>query len=276
MSTKTFDRFGAYFAASLVAHALIAYLAFFTPKGLLPAAWLFPAAPRPPEPPVVVEVVDIPPQAAGKNIRPDKVKYVADRDNTVTKETVPHKSKASPTPPPSRALSEARPAEGSAEAKPVKPGDMPSKETASREKKKNAPVLFPTDTRLAELSRKYEASEHKGETGKTLSLNTGESKYQRYMLNLKRRIELYWEYPGASIQRGEQGALSVVFVIGKDGAVKDVKVVRSSNYPGLDDAAVTAIKLAAPFNPFPKDFDVEDIQINGNFEYRLVAPVPGR
>ena len=37
----------------------------------------------------------------------------------------------------------------------------------------------------------------------------------------------------------------------------------------LDDAAVTAIRLASPFNPFPKGFKGDEITIKGSFEYSL-------
>ena len=39
--------------------------------------------------------------------------------------------------------------------------------------------------------------------------------------------------------------MRIDFSIAKDGSVKDVRVVKSSNYPALDDAAITAVKLAS-------------------------------
>ena len=48
-----------------------------------------------------------------------------------------------------------------------------------------------------------------------------------------------------------------------DGSLEKVRVVRSSGFPVLDDAAVRIVKLASPFAPFPpeigKDTDVLDI-----------------
>ncbi|MFQ5464886.1 MAG: hypothetical protein ACE5EI_03060, partial [Thermodesulfobacteriota bacterium] len=48
------------------------------------------------------------------------------------------------------------------------------------------PNLFPSDERLAQLSREYARSTPRGERGKTLRLNTSELKYQSYILNMKR------------------------------------------------------------------------------------------
>ena len=60
-------------------------------------------------------------------------------------------------------------------------------------------------------------------------------------------------------------------MIHKDGTIKvdDIDIIKSSNYPILDDAATTALRLASPFNSFPEDFDVEKITVHGSFEYTL-------
>lgn len=141
---------------------------------------------------------------------------------------------------------------------------------------KNAPPakpnLFLSDERIAELSRKYEAEAPKGEVGKTLQLNTSELKYQKYLLNMKQKIELYWEYPDLAARNGWQGNLRINFRINKDGTVSDIELAKSSGYPMLDDAAITAIRLASPFPPFPKNFEIEDINIKGQFVYHIIVP----
>lgn len=131
------------------------------------------------------------------------------------------------------------------------------------------PSLFPSEERLAELAREYEKSAPAAERGKTLQLNTSELKYQKYLLNMKRRIELRWEYPSFAVQNGWQGILNLDFTINRDGSVAEVRVVKSSGYPVLDEAAATAIRLAAPFPPFPEDFNVDNINIKGRFEYLI-------
>ncbi|MEK7880937.1 MAG: energy transducer TonB [Deltaproteobacteria bacterium] len=151
-----------------------------------------------------------------------------------------------------------------------KPEQERKGDSTSGSKQVKTPVLFPSGERLRELSKVYEAESPKGETGKTLSINTTESKYQKYLLNMKRRIELFWSYPEASIRHGEQGKMRIDFSIAKDGSVKDVRVVKSSNYPALDDAAITAVKLASPFNPFPNNFTIETVEIHASFEYSLI------
>ncbi|WKZ32965.1 MAG: energy transducer TonB [Thermodesulfobacteriota bacterium] len=133
------------------------------------------------------------------------------------------------------------------------------------------PSLFPSDERIAELTRNYEAGTHEKETGKTLQLNTAELKYQKYLLDMKRKIEFYWDYPALAARNGWQGSLFINFTINRDGTVSGVRLERSSGYPMLDDAAITAIRLAAPFPPFPADFTVEDLSIKGQFQYHIVS-----
>ncbi len=134
----------------------------------------------------------------------------------------------------------------------------------------NKPNLFLSNDQIADLERKYEAEAPRGEKGKTLMLNTSELKYQRYLLAMKDAIERKWEYPAIAAASGWQGVLRINFTINKDGTVSDIKVLKSSNYPVLDDAAVTALKLAAPFPPFPDNFSIEEINIKGTFEYDIV------
>lgn len=139
----------------------------------------------------------------------------------------------------------------------------------------SGPNLFPSEERLSQLAREYERAAPSVERGKTLQLNTSELKYQKYLLSMKRRIELRWDYPNLAIQNGWQGILHLDFTINSDGTLAEARVVRSSGYPVLDEAAVTAIRLAAPFPPFPEDFGVETITIKGRFEYLIYGQPAG-
>lgn len=65
------------------------------------------------------------------------------------------------------------------------------------------------------------------------------------MLNL--RIHRVKEYPESARSRHIQGRVMVKFVLLADGSLKDVQVVKSSRHKNLDEAAVNAVKKAAPF-----------------------------
>jgi protein TonB len=65
------------------------------------------------------------------------------------------------------------------------------------------------------------------------------------MLNL--RIHSVKKYPESARSRHIQGRVKVKFVLLADGSLKDVQVVKSSRHRNLDEAAVNAVKKAAPF-----------------------------
>ncbi len=65
------------------------------------------------------------------------------------------------------------------------------------------------------------------------------------MLNLK--IHNVKEYPESARSRHIQGRVKVKFVLLADGSLKEVQVVKSSRHRNLDEAAVNAVKKAAPF-----------------------------
>lgn len=296
MSIKTSGRFPAFLVLSLAIHVAAAALFIYTQTHKTALS-----VKDDKKEPVFVDVVDLPPWFKGVKKTPEKSSRISDRTMVAEKETVPqgaakrHREKEQGKGKKEKqeksgkektgALKNGKGKEdekkelvlktpgkaGAAVAEP-KPIKKPEEERESTEGGKEAktPVLFPSGERLTELSKVYEAESPKGEKGKTLSINTTESKYQKYLLNMKRRIELFWSYPESSIRSGEQGKMRIDFTIAKDGSVKDVRVVKSSNYPALDDAAITAVKLASPFNPFPEGFDIETVEIRASFEYSLI------
>lgn len=138
------------------------------------------------------------------------------------------------------------------------------------------PNLFLPAEKLSELEQRYERDAPTGEQGKTLQLNTSEFRYQKYLMNMKRRIELHWEYPELAVRSGWEGKLNINFTISKDGTIVDIVLAKSSGYPVLDDAAITALKLASPFPTFPENFGIEQINIKGQFEYNIVYIPPQR
>lgn len=137
-------------------------------------------------------------------------------------------------------------------------------------KEEKSVSLFPPKERLSELSKEYEKQAPVAEAGKNLSFDTSEPRYTSYLEGLKAKVYHEWEYPYAAARDGQSGRLFVRFTILKDGILEEVTLIKSSGYPMLDDAALSAVRLAAPFYPFPKGFgSLEKITINASFEYIL-------
>ncbi len=279
---------------SLVLHILVGMALFFLPSG--------PSTVERKQP-VFVDVVALPPTVKPTEKRPEKPSAYSDRtvrvekEKTPPEETVTRKRKKKTSGPPEKRAQRIRPLQEKVKPSPERKTtenrvatEKPAKEASKSsilkreepsektiplpsppERRPEPPVaLFPTEERLRELTERYRRMPPKREKGKVLSLNTSELKYSRYLLDMKQKIEFYWEYPLSSIRNGEQGRLLIDFVITRDGSVKDIRIVKSSNYPALDDAAVTAIRLASPFNPFPEDFTIEEVRVHASFEYQLI------
>jgi len=101
----------------------------------------------------------------------------------------------------------------------------------------------------------------------TVDLNTTEFKYLSYFLKLKRQIEAVWNYPELSRMRGEQGELFMVFTIRSDGYLENINLIDSSGYSRLDDEALRAVRVASPFSPFPRSWELDRLNIRGIFRY---------
>jgi TonB family protein len=55
-------------------------------------------------------------------------------------------------------------------------------------------------------------------------------------------------YPEQEAKQNHQGMVTLRFLVGSDGKVKESQVMKSSGYPVLDDAALVAISKCS-FNP---------------------------
>jgi len=104
----------------------------------------------------------------------------------------------------------------------------------------------------------------------TIEIGTESIKYVSYMKLLKDKIQNVWVYPEQARLKNQQGTLLVEFGINKNGSLAYAKVIRSSGYPILDEAAIKAIKDASPFNPLPERFGVDRLNIYATFTYELV------
>jgi TonB family protein len=85
-----------------------------------------------------------------------------------------------------------------------------------------------------------------------VSERTLDRRYQRYIQEVRQRVNRIREFPKALALRLEQGETFVQFVVGVDGRLGDgPRVVKSSGFEEFDAAAVRAVRRAAPFPPMP-------------------------
>jgi protein TonB len=110
-----------------------------------------------------------------------------------------------------------------------------------------------------------------GVEGEPIPLDTPEPKYQDYFNKIRERIKANWIYPRQAGDRGIEGELLIEFHIAKDGRLSYIELRHSSGTTILDDAALTAVKLAQPFPPVPDAIAKQTLAINGQFKYQIVS-----
>ncbi len=93
-----------------------------------------------------------------------------------------------------------------------------------------------------------------------------------YLLDWRQRLEAVGNkyYPEASIRYGMYGDLRLLVAIRSDGSLQTVKVLQSSGYAVLDEAAIKIVRMAAPYSPFPPELaaTTDTLEIVRTWQFR--------
>jgi protein TonB len=94
-----------------------------------------------------------------------------------------------------------------------------------------------------------------------------------YLASWKRKVERVGtlNFPTAARSAKLSGSPVVEVEISSDGRLRQAKVRRSSGHGALDEAALTILKLASPFNPFPSDLATEYARLRFAYQWDFVA-----
>jgi protein TonB len=125
------------------------------------------------------------------------------------------------------------------------PGVNPEVDKLTRE-------LADLEAKLDEQSRNYAELPR---VRRLTSVATRQSVDAAYLLDWRRRVEAVGNkyYPEASVRYGMYGKLRLLVVIRADGSLQDIRVLSSSGYAVLDEAAIKIVRMAAPYAPFPAE-----------------------
>jgi periplasmic protein TonB len=91
----------------------------------------------------------------------------------------------------------------------------------------------------------------------------------RYILKIRDRIEKKKKYPRVARINDEEGTTTVSFLIDSSGSVVVMKVVLSSGYQTLDDAALNTILKASPYPPIPARLNRKKLNLKVPIKYEL-------
>ncbi len=144
----------------------------------------------------------------------------------------------------------------------AKTSDAPEDKAAPGLKMKN---LFDSDVIAKSVVKQEKAQKEKS----SVTFDAKEFKYYGYMQRLKEKIEGIWRYPPGAMMQGIYGDLYIRFTIKKNGSLGSVELVRTSGHRDLDEAAIRALKDAAPYWPLPDEWKQDGLTITGHFIYSL-------
>ncbi len=220
-------------AETLVAAAISAPdLQSLAPQSVAPEAIEVTRAAAVPAEPVDVDPVEVasiaPPDEALTEIEPAPVPLPR-----------PVRDVAEPKPEPSERPVETTKAKP-AESKPTEPAEKPAPKPQQQASLGNGGTDT-ADTR----ARKAAA----GGKGKKSEGGSGAS--SKYPGQVQVRVSRATRYPSSA--KGSNGEAHVTFTVAADGSVSRIALSRSSGNAALDDAALAAVRRAAPFPPIPED-----------------------
>lgn len=86
-----------------------------------------------------------------------------------------------------------------------------------------------------------------------------------YLQNLEKNIKVNWTPPKNHHSR----RTTVLFVIDKNGNLMQCELLKSSGNDKLDESTINAIKKTAPFEPLPRQYNEESVNIRFTFDYNV-------
>lgn len=107
----------------------------------------------------------------------------------------------------------------------------------------------------AELDAQARALADRPRVRRVTAASARQSADAAYLLDWRRRLEAVGNkyYPQASVRYGIYGAVRLLVVIRSDGSLEDIRVIESSGFAVLDEAAIKVVRMAAPYAPFPEE-----------------------
>ncbi len=160
---------------------------------------------------------------------------------------------------------------------PVQPQPQPDKPKPAEEGSK--PEQLPdlkTLTALSEETRVRIGDEFRAKArpdvaeGEAIWLDTEKDILISFFQRLRNGIYQNWNYPGRSLEQGEQGACLIEMVFNREGEVLDVILLQTSGYPLLDREAIAAVfKGDGSYGRLPSAYSGEQLRIKAFFTYRL-------
>lgn len=135
--------------------------------------------------------------------------------------------------------------------------DIVNKDNKNNEPLKKNQSLAKLENNISERMESYA----KRPKSKYISASTKSFEFADYMQIWVKKIERVsnLNYPDEAKKLGFVGTLIMTVGINAEGTIKDIKIIQSSGYKSIDDAAEHLVQLSGPFEAIPKNKNKIDI-----------------
>jgi protein TonB len=105
-----------------------------------------------------------------------------------------------------------------------------------------------------------------------LTVNTRQTLFADYLSAWKDKVERIGtvNFPGEARRLWLEGSPVLEVALRSDGEIEEIIVRESSGQPALDEAAMRILRLASPFDPFPKDLRDHYSILRFAYEWRFL------
>lgn len=109
-------------------------------------------------------------------------------------------------------------------------------------------------------------------TGQWVSPDTRASNLAPYLDAWRRKIERLGtlNFPTAARRSELSGSPVIEVALGRDGRLLEATVQRGSGYPEIDQAALVIVRLASPFEPFPRNLARDYASLRFAYQWEFV------
>ena len=94
---------------------------------------------------------------------------------------------------------------------------------------------------------------------------TNEAADQPYLTTLKSEVNKNWAPPDVQITDGDAPTVRVSFAVQRSGTITNLRVLRSSSLPAVDQSALEAVRLSDPFAQLPDAYSHDRVEVTIDF-----------
>jgi len=131
-------------------------------------------------------------------------------------------------------------------------------------------IAAPMQITARNTSQLAEASIQRGVSSSAQPSQSDELSAKAYFNAMRLMIEKNKRYPQMARRRSQEGSVRIRFLIDKSGNVNSLEIIKKSHYASLDQAALEAVRRAAPFSKPPASISREALKLELTINFKLI------